>query len=152
MTRILFVCAGNICRSPMAHGIFLKLLRERGLEAAFEVDSAGTGGWHEGEGADRRTVHVLEHHGAGFKHVARQVRPGDAGFDLILAADRDNLWNLGRSLPDARGKASLVLGNDEVPDPYYGTLADFERVYAMLEPALRRLLAALAGDDESGRA
>ena len=149
MTRVLFVCAGNICRSPMAEGIFRKLVRDRGLESHFEVDSAGTGGWHEGEGADRRTVHVLEKHGAGFAHTARQLRPTDSGFDLILAADRENLWNLERALPDARGKLALILGNNDVPDPYYGSPADFERVYAMLEPALERLLDALVGEAES---
>ncbi len=139
MTRILFICAGNICRSPMAEGIFRKLLHERGLEHQITVDSAGTGGWHAGDGADRRTVRVLEHQGAGFDHVARQVQDSDASFDLILVADRANLRDL-EPWPEVRHKAKLLLGDAEVPDPYYGDLSDFENVYEMLEPALKTLL------------
>jgi protein-tyrosine phosphatase len=137
--RVLFVCAGNICRSPMAEGIFRKLLRERHLEDRFIVDSAGTGGWHAGQGADRRTVRVLEKHDSSFPHVARQVRASDASFDLILVADRDNLRDLER-WGEVQRKAKLLLENAEVPDPYYGDLNDFEAVYAMLEPAMNALL------------
>jgi protein-tyrosine phosphatase len=124
----------------MAEGIFRKLSRERGLEDRFEVDSAGTGNWHAGDGADRRTVRVLEQHGAGFDHVARQVRDSDANFDLILAADERNLRDLGYVLPEAKHKTRLILGDSEVPDPYYGDLDDFEKVYTMLEPAMKTLL------------
>jgi protein-tyrosine phosphatase len=123
----------------MAQGIFRKLLRERGLEDQFTVDSAGTGGWHAGQGADRRTARVLEHHGAGFDHVARQVQALDASFDVILVADRDNLRDL-EPWPEVQRKARLLLENAEVPDPYYGDLNDFEHVYAMLEPAMVKLL------------
>jgi protein-tyrosine phosphatase len=143
--KVLFVCAGNICR-PMAEGIFRKLLRERNLERQFAVDSAGTGGGHAGQGANRRTAHVLEKHGAGFPHAARQVRDSDASFDLILAADNRNLRDLGYALPQAKHKTRLILGDREVPDPFYGDLDDFEGVYAMLEPALNDLL-----DDHENR-
>jgi protein-tyrosine phosphatase len=123
----------------MAEGIFHKLLRERGLEHQITVDSAGTGGWHTGQGADRRTVRVLEHHGAGFDHVARQVQDSDASFDLILVADRANLRDL-EPWPEVQRKAKLLLEDLEIPDPYYGDLDDFEKVYAMLEPAIKALL------------
>ncbi len=136
---VLFVCAGNICRSPMAEGIFRKLLRERGLEQQFTVDSAGTGGWHAGDGADGRTLRVLEKRGAGFAHVARQVRDSDANLDLILAADRANLRDLER-WPEVSRKAKLLLEDAEVPDPFYGDINDFENVYNLLEPALKALL------------
>lgn len=123
----------------MAEGIFHKLVRERHLEDRFTVDSAGTGDWHAGGGADRRTERVLEDHGAGFHHVARQVRDSDANFDLILVADRSNLCDL-QDWPEVALKARLLLGDAEVPDPFSGNLTDFENVYAMLEPALSALL------------
>jgi protein-tyrosine phosphatase len=138
--RVLFVCAGNICRSPMAEGIFRKLLRERGLTEHYEVDSAGTGDWHRGEDADPRTLRVLKKHGADFDHVARQVQPSDTAFDLILAADHANLRDLRYLLPTAKHKTFLILGSLEVPDPYYSDLAFFERLFTLLEPALAGLL------------
>lgn len=140
MFRVLFVCAGNICRSPMAEGIFRKLLRERGLTEHYEVDSAGTGDWHRGEDADPRTLRVLKKHGADFDHVARQVQPSDTAFDLILAADHANLRDLRYLLPTAKHKTFLILGSLEVPDPYYSDLAFFERLFTLLEPALAGLL------------
>ncbi len=140
MKRILFVCAGNICRSPMAEGIFRKLVRDQNLEHQFEIDSAGTGNWHEGEPAHPKTVKMLELHRSGFKHAARQVRPSDAKFDLILAADHHNLANLTHMLPNTQGKTRLMLEKTEVPDPYYGSLEDYRNVYDMLLPALEKLL------------
>jgi protein-tyrosine phosphatase len=140
MKRILFVCAGNICRSPMAEGIFRKLVSDQKLEQHFEIDSAGTGNWHEGEPAHPRTVKMLELHKAGFKHAARQVRPSDASFDLILAADHHNLANLTHMLPNTQDKTRLMLENAEMPDPYYGNLEDYQQVYDMLLPALEKLL------------
>ncbi len=140
MTRVLFVCMGNICRSPMAEGIFRRKLRERGLEGKFEVDSCGTGGWHQGEPADPRTQAVLRKYGADFPHVARQIRAEDMEyFDHIFVMDKENLRTLERIFPQQRGKARLLLdlnGGGEVPDPYYGGLEDFEAVYQMLDEAL----------------
>lgn len=144
MTRVLFVCMGNICRSPMAEGILRRKLRERGLEKQFEVDSCGTGGWHEGEPADPRTLEVLARYEALFPHTARQVRAEDLShFDHIFVMDKENLWTLERMFPAHKGKARLLLdlnGGGEVPDPYYGGPAQFEQVYRMLDEALEVLL------------
>ncbi|MFC0595306.1 low molecular weight protein-tyrosine-phosphatase [Thermus composti] len=144
--RVLFVCLGNICRSPMAEGIFRKLLKERGLEAFFEVDSAGTGAWHVGEPMDPRARRVLEEEGAYFPHVARRLSREDVqAYDHILVMDRENLEEVLRRFPEARGKVRLVLdflGGGEVQDPYYGDLQDFREVYWTLEEALKAFLEA----------
>ncbi|RDI96404.1 low molecular weight phosphotyrosine protein phosphatase [Meiothermus sp. QL-1] len=135
---------GNICRSPMAEGILRRKLRERGLEEEFEVDSCGTGGWHEGEPADPRTQAVLARYGALFPHTARQIRAEDLErFDHIFVMDRENLRTLERRFPQHRGKARLLLelnGGGEVPDPYYGGMEQFEEVYQMLEEAIEQFL------------
>ena len=142
--RVLFVCLGNICRSPLAEGAFRKLLRERGLEGLFEVDSAGTGAWHAGEPMDPRVRRVLEEEGAYFSHVARQMTREDAlHYDHILVMDRENLREVLRRFPEARGKARLLLhhlGGGEVPDPYHGDLQDCREAYWTVEAACRAFL------------
>lgn len=125
MTRVLFVCLGNICRSPMAHGIFAHEVRQRGLDDRFEVDSAGTAAYHEGEDPDPRTRQVLAAHGIPLRHAARAVRDSDfERFDLVLAMDRSNLQRLRARCPEAHAhKIHLMLepvGGGEVADPYYG--------------------------------
>lgn len=132
-TRVLFVCLGNICRSPLAEAAFRLEAERRGL--AVEVDSAGTGDWHVGEPPDRRAVAVAAAHGVDISHLrARQVRREDfERFDHILALDRDNLAQL-RALapPGSRARLSLLLDHvpgregDPVADPYYGGDAHFE--------------------------
>ena len=124
----------------MAQGILRKLVRDQKLEHQFEIDSAGTGNWHEGEPAHPRTIKMLELHQSEFRHAARQVRPSDSSFDLILAADHHNLANLMHMLPNTQDKTRLMLENTEVPDPYYGSLEDYQNVYNMLLPALEKLL------------
>ncbi len=127
----------------MAEGIFRKLLKERGLEGLFEVDSAGTGAWHVGEPMDPRARRVLEEEGAYFPHVARRLTREDLNYDHILVMDRENLEEVLRRFPEARGKVRLVLegfGGGEVPDPYYGDLQDFREVYWTLEAALKAFL------------
>lgn len=147
MTRVLFVCMGNICRSPMAEGILRRMLRERGLEEQFEVDSCGTGSWHEGQPADPRAQAVLAKHDALFPHTARQIRAEDLDyFEHIFVMDRENLHTLERRFPAYKGKARLLLelnGGGEVPDPYYGGPQDFEAVYWVLEEALEAFLQSL---------
>ncbi len=135
MTRILFVCMGNICRSPMVETVARVELARAGIAA--EIASAGTESYHVGEGADPRAIEMAESHGYPLaQHRARQVRAADFDdFDLVLAMDRVNLQALQRHRPraDAR-EAELFLthvgfeGADEVPDPYYGGRRDFERV------------------------
>ncbi|MFN3374684.1 MAG: low molecular weight protein-tyrosine-phosphatase [Chloroflexus sp.] len=144
--RVLFVCMGNICRSPMAEAIFRHLVEQAGLSDRFEIDSAGTGGWHVGEPPHPGTQRVLARHNistAGMR--ARQVRSADIDqFDYILVMDRENLADIGRFHPKARERAKLLLsfapelGVNEVPDPYYN--GRFEEVYQLIETACRNLL------------
>ncbi|GAB5602162.1 low molecular weight protein-tyrosine-phosphatase [Thermus sp. FJN-A] len=151
---VLFVCLGNICRSPLAEGAFRKLLRERGLEDRFFVDSAGTGAWHQGEPMDPRARRVLEREGAYFPHVARQMTREDARlYHHILAMDRENLAEVERRFPEARGKARLLLdylGGGEVKDPYYGDLEDCLEAYWTVEAACRAFLEHLERDGALG--
>lgn len=134
----------------MAEGIFRKLLRERGLEEHFEVDSCGTGDWHVGEAADSRTNWVLQKHDARFEHSARQLQANDLSYyQHVFVMDRENLRHLEQRFPQHSGKARLVLDlsgfkGAEVPDPYYGDVRDFESVYALLDKALSRFLDKLA--------
>src|SRR5689334_4300618 len=130
--RILFVCMGNICRSPTAEGVMRHLLREAGLEDAVEIDSAGTGGWHAGDPPDARATEAAARRGIALEGGARQVRAADFDdFDLIVAMDRENLGDLLALAPDedAAEKVRLLREFDaasadaadlDVPDPYYG--------------------------------
>ena len=149
MVRVLFVCSGNICRSPMAHAIFQDLVQKAGLEAQVEVDSAGTGSWHVGESPHRGTLRELERHDIPFMHRARQIRRADlARYDYILAMDEDNLANL-RYLADHQTQPRRVhiglflnfapqSGVREVPDPYYS--GRFAEVYDLVSQASEGLL------------
>jgi protein-tyrosine phosphatase len=143
---ILFVCMGNICRSPLAEGIFRHLAAEAGLGDRFRIDSAGIGGWHEGEPPDRRSSATASAHGIDITNQrARAIRSGDfADFGLILAMDRANIAELRRMAPQAGnvelfGEFALGTGED-VPDPYHGGPAGFEQVYARLFTGCSRLL------------
>jgi protein-tyrosine phosphatase len=149
MIRVCFVCMGNICRSPTAEGVFRKLVENAGLEDHIEVDSAGTIDFHLGEAPDERSQTTARRRGIDISHLrARQVHLDDFGaFDYIVALDRDNLAYLKQSCPDGyQGRLSLLMAHapereeDEVPDPYYGGPAGFERVFDMVEEAGRGLL------------
>lgn len=149
MTRVLFVCLGNICRSPTAHGVFESLLASHPLAAEVEVDSCGTGAWHVGEAPDERAVAEAARRGYRLDHLrARQFRPEDfERFDYILAMDEDNLASLEALHPeDYRGHLGLFLefapdsGRREVPDPYYGGAGGFSEVLDLIESASNGLL------------
>ena len=148
-TRVLFVCLGNICRSPIAEGIFRKRVRELGLKDRLEADSAATGPWHVGEPMDPRAAAVLEKHGAYFDHVARQVAPEDfERFDLILAADREVERDLLRLAGAQREKVRLITepwGGGEVSDPWEGDEAACEETYLELEDLVARWIERIAG-------
>lgn len=145
--RVLFVCMGNICRSPTAEGVLRALVAERGLDGAVEVDSAGTHAFHIGEPADRRMRRVALDRGYELGSSARQVTPEDLDrFDLVLAMDRDNLAEL--QALNGTGKAGLHLFSDflpqgsplDVPDPYYGGHQGFERVLDLVEEGCPAIL------------
>ncbi|MFD8257511.1 low molecular weight protein-tyrosine-phosphatase [Streptomyces griseoluteus] len=151
--RVCFVCTGNICRSPMAESVFRARVVEAGLDGLVEADSAGTGGWHEGEAADPRAVSVLDEHGYGTEHTARQFQPSWFGrLDLVIALDTGHLKALRRLAPteeDAR-KVRLLRSYDpsagadlDVPDPYYGGRDGFEECLEMVEAASAGLLASV---------
>jgi protein-tyrosine phosphatase len=149
--RILFVCMGNICRSPTAEGVMRHVLREEGLADAVELDSAGTGGWHVGAPPDERATAAAQARGIALDGAARQVRRSDfVEFDLILAADRGNVADL-RAIapPGTEAKVRLLREFDpgsagapdlDVPDPYYGGRADFDLVLEQVEAAMPGLL------------
>jgi protein-tyrosine phosphatase len=148
-TRVLFVCLGNICRSPAAEGVFLHLLASHGLEERFAVDSAGTGGWHVGKPADPRMQAAAARRGIQLPSRARQLEPADLQrFDHILTMDGDNLRavrSLARSHPGAARIAAITdhcrsNDADQVPDPYYGGVDGFEQVLDLLEDACAGLL------------
>ena len=146
--RVLFVCLGNICRSPLAEGVFRHLVTERGLDDRIEVDSAGTGGWHVGEGPDPRSLEVAVRNGVSLDgQSARRIENGDlADFHWVVAMDTDNERDL-RRLAEASGEARIHRlrdfdpeGAGDVPDPYYGGPHGFDVVYAMVERSCRALL------------
>ncbi len=144
--KILFVCLGNICRSPAAEGLFVSLLQKKGILADFDVDSAGTGSWHVGNPADQRMVRAAKSRGVIIDSVARQIQTGDFfEFDYIITMDNDNLntvLSMRKSL-DKGAKAiiksmlsfSSFKDFSEVPDPYYGGENGFNLVLDLLEDA-----------------
>ncbi len=146
--RVLFVCLGNICRSPTAEGVMRHRLQQAGLAAQVAVESAGTAAWHIGKAPDPRTCAAAAQRGYRLHELrARQVQAEDfARFDLILAMDHDNLRELQRLRPDSAGaELDLLLrrgglAEHEVPDPYYGGSDGFERVLDLVESACERLI------------
>ncbi|QYJ88523.1 low molecular weight protein-tyrosine-phosphatase [Shewanella halotolerans] len=150
VNSVLFVCLGNICRSPTAEAVFRSLLSKRGL--SISCDSAGTSAYHEGEGPDRRARQAGERRGLDFSGIrARGVTDEDfERFDLILAADKANLRDLRARCPaQHQYKLALMLsflgeGEREVPDPYYGGDEGFEQVLDLLQQSCERLLLQIA--------
>ena len=159
VARVLFVCLGNICRSPTAHGVFEALVKQRGLEHAIQIDSCGTGDWHIGHAPDRRATAEAAKRGYDLSHLrARQVQVRDfADFDYILAMDKQNLADLKAMCPaDFSGHLGLFLPCDpqaalqEVPDPYYGGDEGFTQVLDMVEAASEGLLREICSADTAG--
>jgi protein-tyrosine phosphatase len=155
VTRLLFVCLGNICRSPTAEAVMARLVATHGLERAIELDSAGTGAWHVGDPPDERASAAAARRGVALRGAARQVTTADFDrFDLLLAMDGENQRTLRRLAPHAEGRtkvrllrefdpASARAANLDVPDPYYGGEDGFDRVLDLVEAACAGLLAAL---------
>ncbi len=146
-TKILFVCLGNICRSPMAQAIFQQKIREKNLRERFYVDSCGTGHWHVGEDPDPRTLQTLANHNIPFKHKARQIRKQDIqNFDYILCMDKTNREQVLAMYPGAKEKTFLIRDFDpleqgkDVPDPYWDSINGFEKVYEMLDRSIENFL------------
>jgi protein-tyrosine phosphatase len=140
--RVLFVCLGNICRSPLGAAILKNKLKRTGMDAWVEVDSCGTSNYHIGDGADPRTLASASKHGVPMDHCARQLTAKDLeDFDFIFAMDKSNLQNILRLAngKDVTHKIKLMREFDpvqkgaEVPDPYHGTEKDFQEVFDILD-------------------
>jgi protein-tyrosine phosphatase len=150
MIKVLFVCLGNICRSPMAEGILNDVIEKRGLKEKVLTDSAGTAAYHIGEFPDSRMRQTARQHGLQLTHRARQLRAEDLyQFDYILAMDRANLDDILKLslMNQEEGQAKIMLlrdfdpqpGTGNVPDPYYGGQDGFEAVYQMLKRSIQSL-------------
>lgn len=160
---VLFVCFGNICRSPAAEAVFRDVVKKRGVDSKFNIDSAGTIDYHEGNLADPRMRAASKRRGIEITSISRPIRPSDfRDFDIILAMDKQNRedmleafnrWKLRETLPaDAHKKVKLMCsycknhGDTEVPDPYYGGPQGFEKVLDLLEDACQSLLETILAD------
>ena len=152
--KVLFVCMGNICRSPAADGVMHQMVRAAGLADLILIDSAGTGGWHAGEAADPRMRKHAKLRGYSLDSIARQVTEADfEDFDLILVMDEQNLRDIRPFNPDGKLMHKVKLfcefaedrDETEVPDPYYGGEAGFEQVLDIVENGCQHLLAHIQG-------
>lgn len=155
-TKVLFVCLGNICRSPTAEAVFTGLAEQQGLLNELQIDSAGTSSYHIGESPDDRATAVAQKRGYKMSHLkGRQVKSSDfEHFDYVLAMDHANLRDLRRNCPASdQDKISLFLtfskkySEDEVPDPYYGGPEGFDRVLDLVEDASIGLLETIKAKD-----
>ncbi|GGC82013.1 low molecular weight protein-tyrosine-phosphatase [Vreelandella lutescens] len=148
MTRVLFVCLGNICRSPTAEGVFQRSLDRAGLSKRVSIDSCGVGDWHVGKAPDARAQAAALRRGVDISHLrARQLNASDfLEFDYVLGMDRENLAAMQLLKPaDSQAKVGLFLAyaglpDTDVPDPYYGGESGFEQVLDMIEQASAGLI------------
>lgn len=162
--KVLFVCLGNICRSPVADGVFKALVDAESLQEYIEVDSAGTSGWHEGGMPDSRMMATSKKHGVPLDHLRSRlfIEQDLSRFDLILAMDKQNVRDIVKLDRDSRFADKVRLfrsfdpepGNLEVPDPYYGGAQGFEDVYSMVErtstPLLKHVIQMLPPSVQEG--
>lgn len=147
MPKVLFVCLGNICRSPMAEAVFKRFVMERGLSNEITADSAGTSRYHIGANPDHRTIACARNNATPIAHKARQVTAADHGqFDYIIVMDQQNLHDTLSILGQPHPGLSLMRSFDdvqesmEVPDPYFGGMEGFQEVYDILNRSCSRLL------------
>ena len=148
--RVLFVCLGNICRSPSAEAVFTAVVESRGLAANYEIDSAGTGAWHAGQPADARMKKHAHKRGYDLTSIARQFDPAEDfdRFDYIIGMDNENVKNLKAMARNESDLAKIrnmtdysrIFSYNSVPDPYYGGEEGFELVLDLLEDACEGLL------------
>lgn len=152
-TRVLFVCLGNICRSPLAEGIFLSQIKDLGLSSSYTSDSAGTAGYHIGDGPDERSVKIALEHGIKLSHQGRKFLKEDfERFDFIIAMDENNKEDiLAMATGNELWKEKVLKIRDfdpipekgNVPDPYYGGLDGFENVYQILDRSVKLFISFL---------
>ncbi|MFK7922707.1 MAG: low molecular weight protein-tyrosine-phosphatase [Bacteroidia bacterium] len=158
MVRVLFVCLGNICRSPMAEGLFLHYIKDAGLQDKIRVDSAGTGGWHVGERPDARMLETAKRHDIPLPSRARQAKANDfEEYDYILAMDESNLDDLKRLADSSTNPRAQLFKmrffdvdapDTDVPDPYWGGDQGFEYVFQMLDRSTQKLLTHIRSEKE----
>lgn len=150
--RIVFVCLGNICRSPTAEGLMQHLVHEAGLDNYFEIDSAGTSAWHAGEPANSKSKRVAAAHGVALRSRARQIDVRDFSYyDLLIAMDNENYENLLRMADTEEQKSRICKLREfdpepedgQVPDPYFGGAEGFENVYQIVKRSCEHLLEVL---------
>jgi protein-tyrosine phosphatase len=153
MKRIMFVCLGNICRSPLAEAVFNHIVAREGAESRYRADSSGTIGYHAGEPSDPRMRQVAGAHGVVINHRAQKLtRKHLAEYDLIFCMDRENLEDA-RSIASSNAEREKIQlfrdfdpeGSGNVPDPYYGGVSGFEKVYRIAERSAEALFEALEG-------
>jgi len=155
--RVLFVCLGNICRSPLAEAIFKHKIRERKIAHLFDVDSCGTANYHIGDSPDKRTIANAKKNGVEILHAGRQLCPADFdSYDYIFVMDQSNKQNALRLTKDTNHHTKVIMMRDydsvgmgeDVPDPYYGTDKDFQEVFEILDRSTENLLKELVKEEK----
>ncbi|HMG93557.1 MAG TPA: low molecular weight protein-tyrosine-phosphatase [Chryseolinea sp.] len=154
--KILFVCLGNICRSPLAEAIFKHKVKQKNLEHLFDIDSCGTGNYHIGDIPDTRTFAIAKKHGVDIDHIVRQLCSQDLdSYDYILAMDKNNHQNILRLSDSDVHKEKVFLmrefddlgKGEEVPDPYWGNEREFQEVFDILDRSIDRFLEHVSNEE-----